>query len=94
MVATTETFQIWANHLHEKVIDRDSVKHDPWTVPSPFCSMVYINDVRHLPGIEARALEIVRKLSKNAKIMCSPNTHVLQMNQLNFSLNEIWPSAL
>lgn len=49
MEVKKETFQIWANHLNAKVVNRDIVENDVCIVPGPFRAMHYINGGRYLP---------------------------------------------
>lgn len=64
MIVTRERFQKLANHLCEKVVDRDNVEHDLWMESAPFCAMQYINDGRCLPVDEALQSECVRNVCK------------------------------
>lgn len=65
MGATKATFQIWANHLHNKVVERDNIEHDMWIVPAPFCAMPNINGCGHLPGNEDQEMNRVKNMLKN-----------------------------
>lgn len=65
MEIPTKTVQIWVSHFHDKVVNEDTVEHDVLIVPSPFCAMRHINDVRYLPGYEASELERVKNVRKN-----------------------------
>lgn len=62
---TREMFEVCAEYLHEKVVNRDSVEQNAWSVPFQFCAMQYINSGRYLSGDEAKEFERVRNVRKN-----------------------------
>lgn len=70
MKATREMFQIWENHFHEKLVDRNDVEYVMGIAPAAFCAMQYINDDRYLPGDEAPGLGRLRNVCNNNVGFC------------------------
>lgn len=62
---TQETCCKGSNCIPEMVKDEEVNEHAVWIVPAPFCAMLYINDILHLPGDATPEAEQVRQVHKN-----------------------------
>lgn len=59
---TRETFQKWANRLHESETDRYDVKRDMSIDPSLFCALIYIKNELYVHAEEAPEGDCVQRM--------------------------------
>lgn len=53
------------NHLHEKVLVRDSIEQDLWILPAPICRLCYINGNIFLLGYNGLYCDPVKHMREN-----------------------------
>lgn len=78
-----------AKSLPGKVEEWVYFEQDVWNAPAPFDAVLYINDSRFLPAVEALQL---KQEGICSKIMRNFIRHTCQMDQLTFSHTELWLS--
>lgn len=57
---TREKFQMPADRLHDRAVDRNNKEHDVCVILAPFCVTSFMNDGRYLDGHGGSKLELMQ----------------------------------